>query len=78
MFGRRPAFNFEDVKRPFSLEALRKPLGFFLHPLKALRKAVEKFVPKRWKRQKKPLGFFRLPVEGLEKSRQKYSEFFKV
>ena len=49
MFGRRPAFNFEDVKWPFSLEPLRKPLGFFLHPLKALRKAVEKFVPRRWK-----------------------------
>ena len=33
-----------------ALEALRKPLGFFLYPLKALRKAVENFVPKRWKR----------------------------
>ena len=60
MFGRRPAFNFEDLKRPFwlklnvewpfSLEVLRKLVGFFLYPLKALRKAIEKFVPKRWKR----------------------------
>ena len=57
-----------------ALEALRKPLAFFLYPLKALRKAVEKIVPKRCKRSKKPLGFFPLPVEGLEKSRTAVAE----
>ena len=49
-----------------ALKALEKPLGFFLYPLKALKKVVVKFLPNRWK---KPLGFFPLPVESAEKSR---------
>ena len=52
-----------------SLKALEKPLGFFLYPLKALKKALGKFLPNRWKRWKKPLGFFPLTVESTEKSR---------
>ena len=51
-----------------ALEALRKPLAFFLYPLKALRKAVEKIVPKRCKRSKKPLGFFPYPLKALRKA----------
>ena len=52
-----------------ALKALEKPLAFFLYPLKALKKAVGKFLPNRWKRWKKPLGSFPLPVESAEKSR---------
>ena len=44
-----------------ALKALEKPLGFFLYPLKTLKKAIGKFLPNRWKRWKKPLGFFPLP-----------------
>ena len=52
-----------------ALKALEKPLDFFHYPLKALKKAVGKFLPNRWKRWKKPLGSFPLPVESAEKSR---------
>ena len=61
-----------------ALKALEKPLGFFLYPLKALKKAVEKFLPNRWKRWKKPLGSFPLPVESVEsveKSRWENSSY---
>ena len=51
------------------MKALEKSLAFFLYPLKALKKAVGKFLPNRWKRWKKPLGSFPLPVESAEKSR---------
>ena len=36
-----------------AMKALEKPLAFFLYPLKALKKAVGKFLPNRWKRLKK-------------------------
>ena len=49
-----------------ALKVLEKPLDFFLYPLKALKKAVGKFLPNRLKRWKKPLGFFPLPVESAE------------
>ena len=52
-----------------SVKALEKPLAFFLYLLKALKKAVGKFLANRWKRWKKPLGSFPLPVESAEKSR---------
>ena len=55
------------------MKALEKPLGFSLYPLKALKKAVGKFLSNRWKRWKKPLGSFPLPVEGAEKSRWRIS-----
>ena len=55
-----------------ALKALEKPLGFFLYSLKALKKAVGKFLPNRWK---KPLGSFPLPVESAEKSRWKNSSY---
>lgn len=58
-----------------ALKALEKPLGFFLYPLKALKKAVGKFLPNRWKRWKKPLGSFPLPVESAEKSRWENSSY---
>ena len=51
-----------------ALKALEKPLGFFLYPLKALKKAVEKFLPNRWKRWKKPLGSFPYPLKALRKA----------
>jgi len=35
-----------------ALKAMEKPLGFFLYPLKALKKAVGKFLPNCWKRWK--------------------------
>ena len=49
-----------------ALKALEKLYGFFLYLLKALKKAVGKFLPNHWK---KPLGSFPLPVESIEKSR---------
>ena len=49
-----------------ALKALEKPLAFFLYPLKALKKAVGKFLKNRWE---KPLGFSLLPVESVENSR---------
>ena len=52
-----------------AMKALEKPLAFFLYPLKALKKALGKFLPNRWKRLKKLLGYFPLPVESAEKSR---------
>mgnify|MGYP000247117267 CR=1 FL=1 len=58
-----------------ALKALKKPLGFFLYPLKALKRAVGKFLPNRWKRWKKPLGSFPLPVESAEKSRWENSSY---
>ena len=58
-----------------ALKALEKPLGFFLYPLKALKKAVGKFLPNRWKRWKKPFGSFPLPVESAEKSRWENSSY---
>ena len=58
-----------------ALKVLEKPLGFFLYPLKALKKAVGKFLPKRWKGWKKPLGSLPLPVEGAEKSRWENSSY---
>ena len=58
-----------------ALKALEKPLGFFLYPLKALKKAVGKFLPNRWKRWKKPLGSFPLPVESAEESRWENSSY---
>ena len=57
-----------------ALKALEKPLGFFLYPLKTLKKAIGKFLPKRWK---KPLGFFPLPVESAEKSRWENSYYLQ-
>ena len=53
-----------------ALKALEKPLGFFLYPLKALKKAVGKFLPNRWKRWKKPLGSFPLPVGKIRPTRK--------
>ena len=58
-----------------ALKALERPLGFFLYLLKVLKKAVEKFLPNRWKRWKKPLGSFPLPVESAEKSRWENSSY---
>ena len=58
-----------------ALKALEKPLGFFLYPFKALKKAVGKFLPNLWKRWKKPLGSFPLPVESAEKSRWENSSY---
>ena len=43
--------------------------------LKALKKAVGKFLPNRWKRWKKPLGFFPLPVKSAEKSHWENSSY---
>ena len=60
-----------------ALKALEKPLGFFLYPLKTLKKAIGKFLPNRWKRWKKPLGFFPLPVESAEKSRWENSSYLQ-
>ena len=60
-----------------SLKALEKPLGFFLYPLKALKKTVGKFLPNHWKRCKKLLGFFPLPVESAEESRWENSSYLK-
>ena len=57
------------------MKALEKPLAFFLYRLKALKKAVGKFLPNRWKRWKKPLGSFPLPVESAEKSRWENSSY---
>ena len=42
---------------------------------KALKKAVGKFLPNRWKRWKKPLGSFLLPVESAEESRWENSSY---
>ena len=58
-----------------SVEGVGKAVGFFLYPLKALKKAVGKFLPNSWKRWKKPLGFFLLPVESAEKSRCENSSY---
>ena len=55
-----------------ALKALEKPLDFFLYPLKALKKAIGKFLPNRWK---KPLGSFPLPVESAEKTRWENSSY---
>ena len=60
-----------------ALKALEKPLGFFLYPLKTLKKAIGKFLPNRWKRWKKPLGFSPLPVESAEKSRWANSSYLQ-
>ena len=57
------------------MKALEKPLGFFLYPLKALKKAVGESLPNRWKSWKRPLGFFPLPVESAEKSRWENSSY---
>ena len=58
-----------------AMKALEKPLAFFLSLLKALKKAVGKFLPNRWKRWKKLLGSFPLPVESAEKSRWENSSY---
>ena len=58
-----------------ALKALEKPLAFFLYPLKALQKAVGKFLSNHWKRWKKPLGSFPLPIESAEKSRWENSSY---
>ena len=58
-----------------SVEGVGKAVGFFLSPLKALKKAVGKFLPNRWKRWKKPLGSFPLPVKSAEKSRWENSSY---
>ena len=55
-----------------SIEGVGKAVGFFLYPLKALKKAVGKFLPNRWK---KPLGSFPLPVESAEKRRWENSSY---
>ena len=52
-----------------------KALGVFLYPLKALEKAVGKFLPNRWKCWKKPFGFFPLPVESAGKSHWENSSY---
>ena len=41
-----------------ALEVLRKRLGFFLYPLKALRKAVENICSKALEALEKAVGFF--------------------
>ena len=52
-----------------ALKALEKPLGFFLYPLKTLKKAIGKFLPNRWKHCKEPLGFFfPYPLKALRKA----------
>ena len=51
-----------------ALKALEKPLGFFPYLLKALKKAVGKFLPNHWKRWKKRLAFFPFPLKGLRKA----------
>ena len=58
-----------------SVAGVGKAVGFFLYPLKALKKAVGKFLPNSWKRWKKPLGSFPLPVESAEKSRCENSSY---
>ena len=58
-----------------SVEGIGKAVGFFLYPLKPLKKAVGKFLPNRWKRWKKPLGSFPLPVKSAEKSRWENSSY---
>ena len=58
-----------------ALKALEKLSAFFLYPLKALKKAVGKFLKNRWKRWKKSLGFSLLPVESVENSRWENSSY---
>ena len=58
-----------------ALKALENSLGFFLYPLKALKKAVGKFLPNCWKSWKKPLGSIPLPIESAEKSRCENSSY---
>ena len=64
MFGRRPAFNFEDVKWPFSLEPLRKPLGF----LKNLFQSVGSVRKNRWVFSAYPLKALRKAVRNIASS----------
>ena len=58
-----------------SVEGIGKAVGFFLSALKALKKAVGKYLPNRWKYWKKPLGSFPLPVKSAEKSRWENSSY---
>ena len=48
-------------------EALRKPLGFFLFQLKALRKAVGNICSKALEVLEKAVGFFPYPLKALRK-----------